>query len=74
MIVNPILYKNPVVATTGEGVSTAAPQSTTKTIPSWNNLGRPEDAKEGTIGFNIQNRSLEIKTGIKWFKLYMRKL
>jgi hypothetical protein len=49
-------------------------QSTTKTIPSWNNLGRPEDTKEGTIGFNIQTRNLEIKAKSKWLKLSMKKL
>jgi len=46
----------------------------TQTIPSWNNAGRPEDAKTGTVGFNIQTGSLEIWNGNNWLRLPMKKI
>lgn len=41
------------------------------TIASWNTAGRPEKAKPGTFGFNIQTNNLEFWDGTSWFKASM---
>jgi hypothetical protein len=47
---------------------------TQQTIPSWNIAGRPQDAKEGTIGFNFETHHLEFWNGSVWLKLPMKKI
>jgi hypothetical protein len=73
LVVNPILYKNTIIASTVQTTSSTT-KTFTNTIPSWNNLGRPESPKEGTVGFNIQNRSIEINIKNRWLRLPMRKI
>lgn len=48
--------------------------NTYRNIPSWNDAGRPKNPKEGVIGFNVKKQSLEIKSGLGWLKLPMKKL
>jgi hypothetical protein len=43
-------------------------------IPSWNNSGRPKEAKIGTFGFNSQTSCLEYWTGSIWLKLPMKRI
>jgi len=45
-----------------------------QSIPAWNEAGRPEDAKSGTFGFNIQTNNLEVRIGSRWLKLAMKKV
>jgi hypothetical protein len=55
----------------GQGASTTFSQNR---IPAWNTPGRPEKAKLGTMGFNIQTESLEYWDGKNWLKLPMKKI
>lgn len=41
------------------------------TITSWDNAGRPKQAKTGTIGFNFQTNNLEYWDGTVWFAAQM---
>jgi hypothetical protein len=37
------------------------------TVGSWDNDGRPKNAKSGTLGYNTQTRSVEYWDGTDWF-------
>jgi hypothetical protein len=71
----PILFRNQQLVNreiaTKFGISAPLVQ---KTIPSWNNPGRPKKAKIGTFGFNIQTANLEYWNGSNWLKLKLRKI
>jgi hypothetical protein len=44
------------------------------TTPTWNTAGRPDTPKAGTVGFNIQTNSVEIKTITGWYRLPMKRI
>lgn len=42
------------------------------TISTWKNSGRPQRAKQGTLGFNEETGDLEYYDGESWFRASMK--
>jgi len=76
----PIFIKNNQVVTRGPEASLISVGLTSHSaqnlfrISEWNELGRPKRVKPGTIGFNIDTKSIEIWNGESWLVLQMKKL
>jgi hypothetical protein len=66
---NPNLIKREIIVGPG-----AIGTNVQRSIPSWNTLGRPKNAKRGTLGFNFQTKNLEIRIGNRWLKLPMKRI
>lgn len=44
------------------------------TIATWETKSRPQDAKRGTIGFNIETQTLECFDGKSWFGAQLKNI